>query len=68
MPGPQETVSALLEIVIEIIAWVTGAKASEAFDRQDRTKAYIFGTVFLLVVLGMGAYAIYWLARNLISH
>jgi hypothetical protein len=58
----------LLEIVAEIIAWVTGAKTVESFDKKDRKKAYLFGTVFLLVVFGMGAYSIYWFASKLIGH
>jgi hypothetical protein len=58
----------LLSIVAEAIGWLTGKKASEEIDKGNKKGALFFGIVFLLLVFGMGAYSIYWLATTLFIH
>ena len=52
---------AIVEIISEIGAWITGRKATDAYGKKTKKEARVFTVVFLIIVGCMAAYSIYWL-------
>lgn len=59
--------NSLIEILADIIGTISGKKANTAFEAGRRKSSYIWLTLLLLVVLGMGVYAFYSLARMVMA-